>query len=438
MNNDYRSPEFKSWLDKLQQESWQLELLISGFAIFGLFSAIEPINHNLHHIDNANSTFISLAWIVLKIACVILIFNLVTHVFLRGLWIGALGLRYVSGDIDYDALDYTPKFANFLKQRIGSFDRYISQLENYCSVLFAITFLSVFYVISFFAILFILALLTKPNQNTSGHFILPLTVIIAPLLLGATLTFIDFIGQGVLKKNKITSKIYYPIYRVFSIITLSFLYRPLVYNFLDNKFGKRILLLLVPVYIAFFYYISLRDFPSQYSNVFSKANSYPTLSKTHYDNALEDNDYVRTASIPSKTITTPYLDIFVKFNPTLDNQIIKHINAPEKFVNSVGKNTIVQININNPNRVRRKEADSLAKLYMETVNLYVAIKIDSLEFKPEYLLARNKKQQLGYQTVIPIQVLREGKHELHIKRRLSLENDSTATIAKIPFWYYPE
>jgi hypothetical protein len=37
-----QSPEnkniFKQWLEKLQQESWQLELLISGFALFGIYS----------------------------------------------------------------------------------------------------------------------------------------------------------------------------------------------------------------------------------------------------------------------------------------------------------------------------------------------------------------------------------------------------------------
>ena len=29
---------FTEWLEKLQQESWQLELLISGFAIVGIYS----------------------------------------------------------------------------------------------------------------------------------------------------------------------------------------------------------------------------------------------------------------------------------------------------------------------------------------------------------------------------------------------------------------
>ncbi|SDB47089.1 hypothetical protein SAMN03097699_1545 [Flavobacteriaceae bacterium MAR_2010_188] len=38
MNSDYNAPEFKKLLRRLQEESWQLELLISSFVIFGHFS----------------------------------------------------------------------------------------------------------------------------------------------------------------------------------------------------------------------------------------------------------------------------------------------------------------------------------------------------------------------------------------------------------------
>jgi len=43
MSKNYDKPSFKKLLDKLQEDSWQLELLISGFAIFGLFYAINPL-----------------------------------------------------------------------------------------------------------------------------------------------------------------------------------------------------------------------------------------------------------------------------------------------------------------------------------------------------------------------------------------------------------
>ena len=35
---------FKEWLEKLQQESWQLELLISGLALFGVWEAMKLLN----------------------------------------------------------------------------------------------------------------------------------------------------------------------------------------------------------------------------------------------------------------------------------------------------------------------------------------------------------------------------------------------------------
>ena len=57
MRNDYQSPGFKKWLDKLQQESWQLELIISGFAIFGLFTAFEPIFEGLKTAQNAEQSY---------------------------------------------------------------------------------------------------------------------------------------------------------------------------------------------------------------------------------------------------------------------------------------------------------------------------------------------------------------------------------------------
>ena len=147
MSNDYKSPAFKKLLDSLQQQSWELELIISGFAIFGLFTAYEPLKTELLQAIFNDKGFLGIIYMVAFVACSVLLFNLLLHVTLRGVWIGALGLRYVSGDIDFDVLKYGEKFKNYLKKRIVSFDRYIANLENYCSVLFALSFLTIFFVI---------------------------------------------------------------------------------------------------------------------------------------------------------------------------------------------------------------------------------------------------------------------------------------------------
>ena len=74
----------------------------------------------------------------LKHKSIHIILNLIIHVVLRSLWIGALGLRYISGDIDIEKLNYSKRFTNYLKKKIGSFDDYIEKLEKLCSVIFAI------------------------------------------------------------------------------------------------------------------------------------------------------------------------------------------------------------------------------------------------------------------------------------------------------------
>lgn len=117
MSQDYNKPAFKKLLKRLEEESWQLELLISGFAIFGLFSLYEPLK--IAAIEAQNNGILHQAVIsqVSLFSCIILLFNLLLHVLLRGLWIGALGLRYVSGDIDYEELNYSQKFTTYLKKK---------------------------------------------------------------------------------------------------------------------------------------------------------------------------------------------------------------------------------------------------------------------------------------------------------------------------------
>jgi len=142
-----KNKSFTKWLEILQQESWQLELLISGFAIFLLAESYESVHNLDYQIDLllSGSTYYGLLYIpyqVLLGAWYVLIINLILHVLLRGLWISTIGLRYVSGDVDFNKLDISPKFDQFLRSKIVSFDLYIQQLENYAVLFSALLFLS--------------------------------------------------------------------------------------------------------------------------------------------------------------------------------------------------------------------------------------------------------------------------------------------------------
>ncbi len=447
MSGNFKNKKFQELLDRLQQDSWQLELIISGFAIFGLFTAIPEIKLNLIVSQNEKQIFSFVPYLVAYIACYILIFNLLFHVTLRGLWIGALGLRYVSGDIDFEKLNYHDRFKNYLKKKIVSFDRYVAILENYCSVLFAVSFLLIFYVISItIVIISLVTVMTYiiDNENLNKAFRITIGLILVLIIsIGSILVFFDFISQGYLKKKKWLSKFYFPFYWIFSFITLSFLYRPLVYNFLDNKFTRRISFLLVPIYIFISVASSVKYQKSNYLEN-TKFNSAIYLDKKEYqDQLVKEKDFVKNASIQSKVITTSYINFFKVFTENLEERIYNYDPSLKPEIDNRGFKTGVKFS--GSYKISRKKRDSLAKKFVQTFNNIYEIRIDSLKFNPDFLVGKNKQDQTGFETFIPTKKLSEGKHTLklirnYIKRNDSLKKNDTLKRVDviIPFWYFKD
>jgi len=441
MSSNHDNPAFKKLLQKLQEESWQLELLISGFAIFGLFSAWEPLELLIREANNNDQNYYQFALVFLRISCAILLFNLLLHVILRGLWIGALGLRYVSGDIDYEKLKYSEKFTKYLKNRIGSFDKYIATLENYCSIIFAISFLLIFYVLAFAFTMIVIALIANyllgsdsiPKWVSRGLGI-PLILFI---VFGMLLTFIDFLTQGFLKKKKWISKIYFPFYWVFSFVTLSFLYRPLVYNFLDNKFGKRISFMLVPIYVGIFVLTSIEDRRSNYMEDLNTSNSYYSNNKNYEDMLNEEGKFIKIAAIPSKVIKATYLKIFMVYSDAIEDRIFSRNESlkPEKDKRGLYSDIV----IGSSGTGIKRNMDSLRKVYLKTFNDTYKVVIDSNQYKSDFILGESNtlESEFGFETYIDIKDLSKGKHLLKLQRDAYQEKDTTTvTFRTIPFWYY--
>ena len=373
MSTDYKSASFKKLLDSLQQQSWELELIISGFAIFGLFTAYDPIKTSMLNAQNEEQVYSFVILFVAMIACSILLFNLLLHVILRGLWIGALGLRYVSGDIDFDELKYSQKFKGYLKKRIVSFDRYIAGLENYCSVLFAISFLLIFYVLAITCVVLSMVLVANfiidndylPEWISKGVGAALMTF----LGIGTFLTFFDFITQGLLKRNKWVSKVYFPVYWVFSFLTLSFLYRPLVYNFLDHRFGKRLILLLTPIYLLILFLTSIEYRNSNFWDKKRNSSEIFANRENYADMQDEEEDYPGDIVIPSKVIKENYLQVFMPFTGRFEERIFKFNESlkPENDRRGLKSSIVFSTNWSDSITTRRQK-DSIRKKYMETFN----------------------------------------------------------------------
>lgn len=437
MSQDYNNPAFKKLLKKLQEESWQLELLISGFAIFGLFAAYPVLEVAYTTAQNDNNYQLSFLISVSLAACSILIFNLLLHVLLRGLWIGALGLRYVSGDIDYDALNYSEKFSKYLKKNVGSFDKYIARLENYCSIIFAISFLLIFYVIAIAitnALFAIITIVFLSDETFSSVYIWFGYILVSIVLIGMIFTFIDFITLGYLKKKKWTSRIYFPIYWCFSYLTLSFLYRPLVYNFLDNKFGRRLSFFLVPVYIMLITVTTLNYNRSNYFN-FEEASGKRIANSSNYEDQLIDaSDLIEDVAINKKVVSNNYMKVFVVFKKDIEDDIYKfNSNLKPEEDNRGIETTIINIELGEKETLIKRDE------FLDTFNSIYSVQIDSVTYKTDFVIGTTVKNQKGFETYIGIKNLKEGKHILSVNRNKIKKSDTIIkNEATIPFWYYPD
>ncbi|UBZ12917.1 hypothetical protein LDL77_13590 [Flagellimonas marinaquae] len=443
-NNDYNSPSFKKLLDSLQQQSWELELIISGFAIFGLFTAYEPLRIETVNAENQQQIYRFVVYLILQISCSILLFNLLLHVILRGLWIGSLGLRYVSGDIEFEKLRYSERFTKYLQKRIVSFDRYIANLENYCSVLFAISFLLIFYVLAMTMIILSIVLVAnfviESDYLPEGLSSILGVVLIIFIITGMTLTFIDFLTQGWLKRKKWISRIYFPIYWVFSFLTLSFLYRPLVYNFLDNRFGRRLILLLVPIYIAILMITSLEYRNSNYLDKDQQSSSTFANKENYADMLVEDGDFPGQVVIPSKVINKPFLKVFVPFSENLENRIFAYNDSLRPKNDRRGLSSSMKITTNWSDQITSaRQKDSIRKMYLRTFNETHAFRIDSLDMDEDFILTTGVNNILGFETYLKISNLNEGKHLLRLRRKRK-EKDTVVTVTDVilPFWYFKD
>ncbi len=442
MEENHKS-KLSKWLELLQQESWQLELIISGFAIFLVASLYDPLIDLGVSIEVAGTGLEStgiphIFFAILSGAWFFLLVNLICHVVLRGFWIAAIGLRYISGEIDFDELRLSPKFDAWLRKKTIPYDEYIERLEKYCSVVFAFTFLIIFMFIALgmFFMVQILGIslfrdVIEARIDVVGE--LPKLIFILVYNFFGLLYFLDFVSLGKLKRVKWFSKIYFPIYRFFSLITLSFLYRPLYYNLIDNKFGRRLGYFLVPYVLIVLIGLSFRP-QTHFWFPMEKDDHGQTMQHEYYDDLRPERAIVSKASIPSKYLDNDFLELFIPYRSRRhDERLTDFCPDFEPFRKSGYYASSIKISSTD---FRESAADTALQCFKQLHEIYIN---DSLYLDLKYhFYTHPDKKEKGVLTIIDVAHLNRGQHDLKIDlRTLETEfEDSVRTreLVTFPFW----
>ncbi len=464
--------ELRRWVSNLQLESWQLELLITGFSIFLLATSLQEYDafessfrFNRLSGQGDNVMFVVTLRLIIAVIPVALKFFLVSlliHLLLRGFWIGIVGLSSVSNKIDFDQLNLQKPFKKFIPSNVRTLDELILFVDKVSSVIFAYTYLVAFSLISVVlvgAFLFsVFGLTIFISDYFDGPVALIINIIIVfswfVLAVGAILFFLDTLIFSFMKRSKMFAVLFYPIYRFYSIISFSFLYRSIYYHLLTNFKKKHIAIVsfaLLGVYLAV-NQISKSDQHTFYPEVNGELSNM--LLNSHYDDQRGDY-FIRTVSIPSKYVSGRYLELFIRYDPdintilrmlcpdgedlAIDNSLFKSFNAGMESAKDTTKNIrdmlypIDQLKENVQASLR-----CIAQAYEVSID-------GEVMSNPEFIFTQHRKKgEKGFLLILDGNELAEGRHEIEIKNlerqnpnafvKAEQDDFEMVTLATIQFW----
>lgn len=148
---DDLKPLKPKWLRKLERESWQAELIISGAALLGslqLPGVLEKFQHYLllnYERASLNLWFFATTYWALFVYGLLLLF--VFHFIVRALWIGLVGLNSIYPDGIVETSLSSKDYQQKMKAEYGDIDGFINRLDRMASGMFGtgFTFIGLFF-----------------------------------------------------------------------------------------------------------------------------------------------------------------------------------------------------------------------------------------------------------------------------------------------------
>lgn len=394
------------WLKTLQENSWELELLISGGAIFSLFQISD---FYLNWIDSIGMlapipgrVFMLLVGLI---GIKILTLGFIIHLSLRAYWLALVCINFVyPNGINTDKIKWKNPFKSTTNNGDDLQDQ-ITYVDKQCGTVMFMSIISIFVILGLllvFAFLIGLLILIKDNDNVI-----------------ATIGFIffiiyvfDLLSFGLLRKIPLVSYIIYPIFKFFDIISFRSYYAKALLMFNTNVVKWKFLLkatLFAIVAITTAYLNSYKTM--HWPNLFDKReyrwqmanNDYLSYS-SYMDEWKEDKVY--KIGISSKIQEGNLMELFVTYHHRYDDLI---------------EQTSLIDSLRTFDKILQVQLDSNI---IENLNWHPTSKSNSL---------------IGITSMIPINTLKEGSHTLIVSSKVKYldeyrEAEAGGYKVIIPFW----
>lgn len=389
------------WLKNLQENSWELELLISGGAIFSLFQFSDLWLGWIETIRITSSLPGAAIFMIIGMFGIkILTIGFILHLSFRAFWLAMVCINFVyPSGIQKEKTKLKAPFKDNYKQN-SDLQHQIMNVDKLCGT---VMFMSITYAVCLIGLLFSFFVITTIPiliyENTGFGIIETLNLF---LLISFTIYVLDLLSFGLLRKVPFLTYILFPFFKVFDFITLRFIYKkPLL--LLHSNINKVKLISSTTLFLLFaisFTYLSVYRI-MHWPNVFDSREYKFQMAKSEYlsSSCYRDenkNELYSRVNIQSKIIHDNYLEVFILYRKNYDF-ILDNLSSDKKDL----------------------LFEDLIKIKIDEEEL------ENIEWHPVW---PKDIEKIGITAMIPIRKLSNDKHTLSI---WSYERDE---YFNIPFW----
>ncbi|MVM37417.1 hypothetical protein GO730_06925 [Spirosoma sp. HMF3257] len=436
-------------LNDLTSQSWNLEMLISGAALFATLSLPDILDSLLAYYrydlmtdtDFIHEIIPAQVIGLIKGVSYFLFGAFLTHFVMRAFWVGLVGLLavYPSG-IRYDQVYNLSQYARKrFAQEMGSLPDYIVRLDRRCNIIFALAFSLVLLLLGVAAAYGLLILTETILQlllpNTLYNTVRELVGWVFGIGFSAITLTILILNLPKFRENPRLAPLSFQLSQSFSVVFLG-LYRPLLYimytfysQIPKQVLKQRLVWFFVIFLLTEMIFIYMQLLTTLGASDVLDSRSFITLrvpdkiaDPNSFDNLRNPNEQIANASIQADVIREPYVRLFVSYPKSLDAELSKRFREP-----------------NWPVGLSRKERrERRANWYLSVFETYFGVYLnDSLYKSPGFLFTQHVDTgQRGLTTVLVTANLKTGRNLL----KLTVPDSTNKPIPyyQIPFWYVPE
>lgn len=438
--------EKSNWIQELSNQSWNLEFVVSGAAIFSTSFLPELTdqaiasyfeNYQLTN-DLPDQLFPILAYSFAKSSTYLLIITFVLHFIIRAFWIALVGLRAVFPQgINFENIPNTNKeLSEIYKKKFGSLDGFIVRLDKICSQIFSIAFVLVLFSLML-ALLYVVIFLGTvgvrtyfPELYTKAK---PIFMAIALAIAVVSMLIFLLSSKEKYREHPLVGKLYKHFIQKSTWLYMG-MYKPIQYinfTFGSNLPRKKYFRAIALIGFSFFgvsifiYTLKLLDHNGlpylESRNFYSSGSAEHQLIANYYDNLRQEGERIVIAGIQSDVIEEPFVKLFITYNKGLDADLSKFCSAP----------TLPDTLKNYKKRILKD------KTRLDCFNQYFKIILNDSTLTPVEFFFEDYHTTKGLKTYLSTEKCKIGRNTLYIKtmKTDSLPKKVWTEYVAIPFWY---